>query len=81
MARILREVRALNPDVLCMQEVLQPATLPNQALALADSLGYQAHFVSVDPEGAPKRYGNAILTRRPVPARGGKSRDPRNADP
>lgn len=78
MARILREVRALNPDVLCLQEVLQHATLPNQALALAESLGYQSHFVSVDPEGAPKRYGNAILTRHPVLARGGKSLEPMN---
>lgn len=78
MARILREVRALDPDVLCLQEVLQHATLPNQALALADSLGYQAHFTSVDPEGAPKRYGNAILTRHPILARGGKSLEPMN---
>jgi len=78
MARILREVRALDPDVLCLQEVLQHATLPNQALALADSLGYQAHFISVDPQSAPKRYGNAILTRHPVLERGGKSLEPMN---
>lgn len=78
MARILREVRALNPDVLCLQEVLEHATLPNQAFALADSLGYQAHFTSVDPEGAPKRFGNAILTRHPVLARRGKSLEPMN---
>lgn len=78
MARILREIRTLEPDVLCLQEVLQHATLPNQALALADSLGLQAHFTSVDPEGAPKRYGNAILTRHPVLERGGKSLEPMN---
>ena len=27
-------------------------------------------FVSTDPVGAPKRYGNALLTRRPILAQG-----------
>ena len=30
---------------------------------IADALGgYEVHFVSTDPEDAPRRYGNAILT-------------------
>lgn len=66
LARILRELRTIRPDVICLQEVLQHATLPNQAQTLADSLGYQFTFVSVDSVGRPKRYGNAILTRHPV---------------
>ncbi len=60
--RILEAIRAIRPDVLCLQEVLQHATLPNQAIALAESLGWHANFVSVDSVTRVKRYGNAILT-------------------
>jgi len=70
--RIVRELRELAPDVICLQEVLQHETLPNQAAVLAESLGCGFHFTSVDPEGAPKRYGNAILTRHRIVATGGK---------
>lgn len=66
MTAMLREV---SPDVVALQEVLEDADkgLPNQAQTLAAALGYpRAHFVSVDPEGTPRRYGNAILTRLPV---------------
>jgi endonuclease/exonuclease/phosphatase family metal-dependent hydrolase len=52
--------------VVCLQEVLQHATLPNQAATLADSLGWRWHFVSVDGVERPKRYGNAILTPHPL---------------
>jgi beta-glucosidase len=45
-----------------LQEVLEKAGLPNQAQTLAESLGSAFVFGSVDPPGAPKRYGNAILT-------------------
>jgi len=63
---VLREVSA---DVIALQEVLEHAerSLPNQAVTLSATLGYpEVHFVAVEPEGAPKRYGNAILTRLPV---------------
>ena len=63
LAVILAEMRALRPDVLCLQEVLQHGTLRNQAETLADSLGYQVHFTSVDSVHREKRYGNAILSR------------------
>lgn len=33
---------------------------------MAESLGYAFVFVSVDPPGAPKRYGNAMLTRHRI---------------
>ncbi|MEG3788535.1 glycoside hydrolase family 3 C-terminal domain-containing protein [Lysobacter sp. CCNWLW3] len=64
--QIVAELRRLRPDVIALQEVLQHENLPNQAQSLADALGYRAYFVSVDAADAPRRYGNAILTRRPV---------------
>src|SRR5688500_8160625 len=63
-ALIIDELRALRPDVICLQEVLQHLTLRNQAYDLADSLGYHATFSSVDHDTSTKRYGNAILTRQ-----------------
>lgn len=65
-AVIVDTLRALRPDVILLQEVLEKEGLPNQARQLADSLGYAFTFASVDPVGAPKRYGNAILTRLPI---------------
>lgn len=59
---ILAELRRLKPDVVCLQEVLQHATLRNQAETLGDSLGMRAQFGSVDGPERTKRYGNAILT-------------------
>lgn len=63
---IVRELQALNPDAILLQEVLQDAALPNQAATLAESLGYHYRFFSVDPAQQPRRYGNAILTRVPA---------------
>ena len=62
-------LRAAEADVIALQEVLEDARkgLPNQADTIARELGYpEVHFVAVEPEGSPKRYGNAILTRLPV---------------
>jgi endonuclease/exonuclease/phosphatase family metal-dependent hydrolase len=73
---ILAELRRLQPDVLCLQEVLQNPNLRNQAETLADSLGCQVRFASVDPPGAPKRYGNAILTPHPIVAGGARNLEP-----
>ena len=51
--------------------------LPNQARTIADALGgYAMHFVSTDPEGAPRRYGNAILSRLPVLAHDSRKLEP-----
>lgn len=58
-----------NADVIALQEVLEDAAvgLENQAAMLARELGgYRVVFVSTDPEDAPRRYGNALLTRLPV---------------
>jgi endonuclease/exonuclease/phosphatase family metal-dependent hydrolase len=65
---ILDVLRDASPDVIGLQEVLQDAAtnLPNQAETIARTLGYEVVFVSADAEGAPRRYGNAILTRLPI---------------
>jgi endonuclease/exonuclease/phosphatase family metal-dependent hydrolase len=65
-AMILADFRERRPDVICLQEVLQHPGLRNQAEDLADSLGLHFTFASVDPDSAPKRYGNAILSRHAV---------------
>ena len=67
---ILRELETLQPDAIALQEVIQKPHVRNQAAWLAKKLGYDYEFVSTDPPGRFKRYGNALLTRRPVLARG-----------
>lgn len=62
-------LRAADADVIALEEVLEDAGKgpPNQAITIARDLGYaEVHFVAPDPEGAPRRFGNAILTRLPV---------------
>ncbi|WP_395943486.1 endonuclease/exonuclease/phosphatase family protein [Brevundimonas sp.] len=66
---LVQALKAQNADVIALQEVLEDADagLENQAEMLARELGgYSVAFVSTDPEGAPRRYGNALLTRLPV---------------
>ncbi len=73
---IVPGVAARDPDVICLQEVLQNPELPNQAETLAERLGYRAYFASWDSAGSAKRYGNAILTRDPVMDSGSRTLDP-----
>lgn len=78
---LIEAIRAADPDVVALQEVLEDAAvgLPNQARTIAGALGgYEVHFVSTDPEGAPRRYGNAILSRLPVLAHASKRLEPLN---
>lgn len=77
-AQIPGVLRALKPDAIVLQEVLQHATLQNQARWLADELGYEMHFTSVDPEDRVHRYGNAVLTPHPVLAREQVALEPRD---
>jgi endonuclease/exonuclease/phosphatase family metal-dependent hydrolase len=66
---LIEALRAQNADVIALQEVLEDANtgLENQAEMLARELGgYEVAFVSTDPEGAPRRYGSALLTRLPI---------------
>ncbi|RZJ45571.1 MAG: endonuclease/exonuclease/phosphatase family protein [Brevundimonas sp.] len=76
---LIEALRAADADVIGLQEVLEDAAvgLPNQAATLAEALGgYQMQFVSTDPEGAPRRYGNAVLSRLPVVAQESKRLEP-----
>ena len=76
---LIEALRAADADVIALQEVLEDANvgLPNQARTLAEALGgYEMHFVSTDPEGGPRRYGNAILSRLPVLAHDSKKLEP-----
>ncbi len=67
---VIRELAALDADIIGLQEVLQNEGLPNQAEDIAQALGgYDVHFVSTDAPGQARRYGNAILSRLPVLAR------------
>lgn len=66
---LVEALRTTDAGVIGLQEVLEDAAvgLPNQAQTLAAALGgYEVRFVSADPEGAPRRYGNALLSRLPV---------------
>ncbi len=66
---LVKALGQASPDVIALQEVLEDAGkgLPNQADTLARALGgYSVRFTSTNPEGAPRRYGNAILTRLPI---------------
>lgn len=74
--QIVEELKRLHPDAIALQEVLQDEGLTNQAEWLAAQLGYQWHFVSTDPAGQPRRYGNALLTRHPILKRGQKLLQP-----
>ncbi len=74
--QIVEKLKALRPDVIALQEVLQHEALPNQAQWLAEQLGYAWYFVSIDPPGQAHRYGNALLTRRPILARAQRALEP-----
>lgn len=72
-ALLIQALAAADPDIIALQEVLEDAAtgLENQAISLARALStpehsYSVHFESTDPVGAPRRYGNAILSRLPV---------------
>ncbi len=63
---ILEQIREIDPDIIGLQEVIQRADLDNQAQQLADSLGYDYYFDSVDDESRDQRFGNAIVSRYPI---------------
>ena len=65
-AYILDEIRDKEIDVIGLQEVIQRSNLDNQAMQMADSLGYYYYFDSVDDERSVQRFGNAIVSRYPI---------------
>jgi endonuclease/exonuclease/phosphatase family metal-dependent hydrolase len=66
LAYMLEHMRREEVDIIGLQEVIQRATLENQAKSIADSLGFYWFFGSVDAEDRDQRYGNAILSRFPI---------------
>ncbi len=77
-AYILEEVRELDVDVIGLQEVIQRADLDNQAMQMADSLGFYYYFDSVDDEGRDHRFGNAIVSRYPIEETNFRALEPLN---
>lgn len=78
---LLRALRDADADVIALQEVLEDSRkgLPNQAETIARELGgYAVEFFATEPEGSPKRYGNAILTRLPIIETAAKKLEPLN---
>ncbi len=65
-AYMLEEMRQMDVDIIGLQEVIQRANLDNQAMQMADSLGFYYYFDSVDDENSVQRYGNAIISRYPI---------------
>ncbi len=65
-AFMLEEIRNMEVDVIGLQEVLQHENLDNQAMQMADSLGFYYYFDSVDDEDQVHRFGNAIVSRYPI---------------
>lgn len=63
---IIEGLKELLPDVIVLQEVLQHETLRNQASDIAEALGYEFWFASMNPRDDEHRFGNAILTRHPI---------------
>ncbi len=73
---VIEGLKALEPDVIVLQEVLQHETLRNQAEDIAEALGYESWFVSTDPPEQARRYGNAILSRHRILERSGHRLEP-----
>jgi endonuclease/exonuclease/phosphatase family metal-dependent hydrolase len=67
---IRRELAALSPDLVGLQEVLHlddaPPGTKDQAQAIADGLGYHTAFASAWHIGGGLQFGNALLSRWPI---------------
>lgn len=63
LAIIVEEMRRLEPDLVCLQEVLQYGDGGGQAEVIADSLGYEAWFFPGDTLETDNRVGAAVLSR------------------
>jgi endonuclease/exonuclease/phosphatase family metal-dependent hydrolase len=69
MQLVAEGLRALDPDLVGLQEVCQSQSLPNQAATLAAALGMEFHFVVATPWNGVEE-GVALLSRHPISARG-----------
>src|SRR4051812_34834511 len=70
LALIRRELAALKPDLVGLQEVLHldgdNTVGGDQAREIADGLGYHVAFASAWHIGGGLQFGNAILSRWPI---------------
>jgi endonuclease/exonuclease/phosphatase family metal-dependent hydrolase len=77
-------LKALKPDVVAMQEVVETPAIGNQAQRVADALGASWAFDPVDRQRAAGPLGNAVVSRFPIVTREslllpGPPEDPRRA--
>lgn len=64
---ITDQIKRLDIDIICLQEVLErKPDIQNQAQYIANQLGYEYYFASVDAPNKVKRFGNAILSKHPI---------------
>lgn len=70
LALLRRELRALAPDVVGLQEVLElsasDASARNQAQEVAHELGYEVAYSRAQTLGPGLEFGNALLSRFPI---------------
>lgn len=64
-AAIRAELAAVDADIVFLQEVFTDQEGQDQAVELADHLGYSLAR-STDVEGRPHEFGNAVLSRWPI---------------
>jgi endonuclease/exonuclease/phosphatase family metal-dependent hydrolase len=70
---IVAWLRRIEPDVVCMQEVVESPDGRNQARWLGDAAGGEWHLAYAGAEVGDVRVGNAVLSRRPIDAEGGRN--------
>jgi endonuclease/exonuclease/phosphatase family metal-dependent hydrolase len=68
LALIRKELQALQPDIVGLQEVLHLESLPNddQAREIARDLGYYVAFAPAWDLGGGLKFGNAVLSKFPI---------------
>jgi endonuclease/exonuclease/phosphatase family metal-dependent hydrolase len=71
MQAAIAQLRALQPDVIGMQEVVDSSGFGNQARLVAEALDARWVFDAVDDERPGGAVGNAIVSRFPIGAREG----------
>jgi endonuclease/exonuclease/phosphatase family metal-dependent hydrolase len=64
---VVERLRAVDPDVICLQEVWHDGTTSSAAV-IADALGHEWRFAGDIELEAGVRFGNAVLSRWPITA-------------
>lgn len=77
----IAQVKALQPDVIALQEVVERPDGMRQAEAFAQALGGQARFIPADPDSPGGPVGNAVISRLPFGAQAHMMLPGRDGDP